>query len=60
MIRSIEAGTQHKASAELAMHTTDVIFAMDESGEQHKEIEIKTRAIKPEGLWKTPETILWK
>jgi len=60
MIRCIEAGTQHKASAELAMHTTDVIFAMDESGEQHKEIEIKTRAVKPEGLWKTPETILWK
>lgn len=60
MIRSIETGTNHKANAELAMHVTDVIFAMDESGEQHKEIKISTTASKPDGLWNTPETILWK
>lgn len=60
MIRSIEAGVPHKASAELAYHTTDVILAMDESGEAGRTLEITTTAAKPDGLWTTPETILWK
>ena len=60
MIRSIEAGVPHKASVEMAYHTTDVIFAMDEAGESHREILISSDAPRPEGLWNTPETILWK
>lgn len=60
MIRNIEAGTPHKASAEMAYHTTDVIIAMDEAGEARKEIKVNSTARQPEGLWLTPETILWK
>jgi len=60
MIRSIEAGVPHKASGELAYHVTDVIIAMGESGELGKEVKITSKAAKPDGLWKTPETILWK
>ena len=60
MIRSIEAGVPHKAGVEMAYHTTEVIFAMDEAGEAHKEIKIASTADQPSGLWNTPETILWK
>jgi len=60
MIRSIEAGTPHRASAQMAYHATDVIFAMDEAGEAHKELKIDSSADQPSGLWNTPETILWK
>ncbi len=60
MIRSIEAGVPHKASAEMAYHVTDVILAMDEAGEAHKEIAVQSTTKKPEGLWTMPETILWK
>jgi len=60
MIRSIEAGVPHKASAEMAYHATDVIIAMDESAEAHKELKIESTTAQPGGLWLTPETILWK
>jgi len=60
MIRSIETGENHRASAEMAYHATDVIFAMDEAGEARKEIKITSSAEQPTGLWNTPETILWK
>jgi len=60
MIRSIEAGVPHKASGDLAYHVTDIILAMEEAGELGKEIKINSTAEKPEGLWNTPETILWK
>lgn len=60
MIRSIEAGVPHRASVELAYHTTDVIIAMDEAGEAHREISVNSTADQPTGLWNTPETILWK
>lgn len=60
MIRSIEADTPHKASAELAYHTTDVILSMDEAGQAGREIAVSSSAAKPCGLWETPETILWK
>lgn len=60
MIRSIEADVPHKASLDMAIHATDVIFAMDEAGESHSEVKITTTAKQPGGLWTTPETILWK
>ena len=60
MIRSIEEGVPHRASVEMAYHTTDVIFAMDEAGEAKKEIKIHSTATQPSGLWNSPETILWK
>lgn len=60
MIRSIEAGTPHKTSLEMAYHATDVIMTMEEAGEAHKELPVASSTIKPEGLWTTPETILWK
>lgn len=60
MIRSIEAGVPHKASAEMAYHATDVIIAMDEAGEAHQELKVNSTTVKPDGLWTTPETILWK
>lgn len=60
MIRCIEAGEPHKASAEMAYHATDVILAMDEAGDAQREVDIASTTVKPEGLWKSPETILWK
>lgn len=60
MIRSIEAGVPHKASLEMAYHATDVIIAMDEAGEAKRELAVQSTTVKPDGLWTTPETILWK
>lgn len=60
MIRSIESDVPHKASVEMAYHATDVIFAMDEAGEKKQEIKVNSTVEQPEGLWTTPETILWK
>lgn len=60
MIRSIDADVPHRASVEMAYHATDVILAMDEAGEAHKELKIESTADQPSGLWNTPETILWK
>ena len=60
MIRSIEADVPHRASVEMAYHVTEVIFAMDEAGETHREVAIESTAEKPSGLRNTPETILWK
>lgn len=60
MIRSIEAGVPHKASAEMAYHATDVILAMDEAGESGQTVQVDSTANRLEGLWTTPETILWK
>lgn len=60
MIRSIEAGVRHKANLEMAYHATDVILTMDEAGEAHREISVASTATKPDGLWTSPETILWK
>ena len=60
MIRSIEAGVPHKAGLEMAYHATDVIFAMDEAGRECREIPVSSSASKPDGLWNTPEEILWK
>lgn len=60
MIRSIEANVPHKASGVLAYHATDVILAMAEASELGKEVKIRSTVEKPEGLWTTPETILWK
>ena len=60
MIRCMDADKEHKANLEMAYHATDVILAMDEAGEAHREIKIASTAQKPEGLWEMPETILWK
>ena len=60
MIRSMEAGVPHKASAEMAYHATDVILAMDEAGETGNTIQLCSDAPRLDGLWTTPETILWK
>lgn len=60
MIKSIEADVPHRASVEMAYHTTDVIFSMAEAGETHGEVKVTSTVAKPDGLWNTPETILWK
>jgi hypothetical protein len=44
----------------MAYHTTDVIIAMDEAAEARHEIKVDSDADKVDGLWTTPETILWK
>ena len=60
MIRAIESGTSHKTSIDMAYHTTDVILSMEEAIEKRCEIKISSTSPKPDGLWMTPETILWK
>ena len=60
MIRSIEAGVPHKANLDMAYHATDVILTMDEAGEANRELKVNSTTTKPDGLWTTPETILWK
>ncbi len=60
MIRSIEAGVPHKASLEMAYHATDIILSIEEAGAMKKPLEINSTTVRPEGLWHTPETILWK
>jgi len=60
MIRSIESGGLHKANIDMAYHSTDVILSMEEAIEKRCEIKISSTSPKPDGLWNTPETILWK
>lgn len=60
MIRSIAAGVPHKTNLDIAYHATDVILTMDEAGEAKRELKVNSTAQKPDGLWTTPETILWK
>ncbi len=60
MIRNIEAGTPHKASAELAYHVTDVILSIEESAELKKELKVNSTADMPNGLFETQDSILWK
>jgi hypothetical protein len=33
---------------------------MDEAGEAKRELTVQSTTVKPDGLWTTPETILWK
>ena len=60
MIRAIEDGRPHKADGKLAYHVTDVIFSMDEAIRTGMTVGIESTAEKVEGLWTTPETIMWK
>lgn len=60
MVRAIEEERPHRASVEMAYHATDVIFAMDEAGAAGKTIKINSTANQVDGLWLSPETILWK
>ena len=60
MIRAIEDGRPHKADGKLGYHVTDVIFSMDEAIRTGMTVGIESTAEKVEGLWTTPETILWK
>ena len=60
MIRAIEENRPHKADGRLGYHVTDVIFAMDEAIKTRRAVDVASTAEKVEGLWKTPDTILWK
>lgn len=60
MIRAIESGTPHKASTDMAYHCTDIILSMEEAIEKYCEVKVNSTTQKPDGLWNTPETILWK
>ena len=60
MVRAIQENRPHRANAVLARHVTDVILTMDESAASHSELSVASRAESPEGLWKSPEEILWK
>ena len=59
MIRSIEKDQAHKASAELAYHVTDVIFAMDEAAEAKREIRVASTVEQPAGCYLDQDSILW-
>ncbi len=59
MIKSIEAGKPHKASAELAYHVTDVILTMDEAAEAKCEKTVASTVEKPEGAYMSQDSILW-
>jgi predicted dehydrogenase len=60
MVRAIEEDRPHRASVEMAYHATDVIFAMDEAGEAGRTLKVNSTASRVDGLWLSPETILWK
>ena len=60
MIRCMAEDKPHKASAEMAKHVTDTILCVDEAAEQGRVVKVQSTAVKPEGLWLMPETILWK
>ena len=60
MIRSIELGVPHKASVEMAKHVMDVIFTIDESAMQKRELKVNSTVDKPTGLWLTPEEDYYK
>ncbi len=59
MVKAIESGVPHKASAELAYHTTDVILSMDEAAEAGSEKKVASTVDKPDGLWLSQDSILW-
>ena len=59
MVKAIESDTEHKASAELAYHVTDVILSMDEAAEAKGEKKVESTVKQPDGLWLTQDPILW-
>ena len=59
MIRSLESGKPHKASAELAYHVTDVILTMDEAAEAKCEKKVASTVSQPNGLYEVQDPILW-
>lgn len=60
MIRSIEAGTPHKASAEMAYHIMDVFDCLEKSCTEHRDIAVQSTSPQPEGLYMNQESYLWK
>ena len=59
MIKSIEKGRPHKASAEMAYHVTDVMFAIGEAAEAKQELKIASTAEQPTGCYLDQDSILW-
>ena len=60
MIRSIELGLPHKASAELAYHVIETMLCIDESAETGKLVKVESTVDAPEGLYLTQDSFLWK
>lgn len=60
MVRGILTDTPHRASMELAYHVTDVMLSFEESAEEGITKMISSKCNKPEGLWTTEDSILWK
>ena len=59
MIRSIEMGKPHKASAEMAYHVTDVILTIDEAAAAKCEMQVASTVEQPVGLYEDQDSILW-
>ena len=59
MVKSIEKGVPHKASAEMAYHVTDVILTMNEAAEAKRELKVNSTVAKPGGLFDDQDPILW-
>ena len=59
MIKCIEKGIPHKASAEMAYHVTDVILTMEEAAEAKCEMKVQSTCAKPAGVYEDQDPILW-
>ena len=51
MAVSIEKGVPHLASAEMALHVTDVMCTWEEAMESRRTMEVKSSCAQPEGMW---------
>lgn len=60
MARSINAGTAHRASLELASHVTDVMLCMEESIASGRRVLVESRCAAIPGLWVNEDTILFR
>lgn len=59
MIRCIEAGIPHKASAEMAYHVIDIFRAVDESADTGRVVTLNSAVTKPAGLYEMQDADLW-
>ncbi len=59
MIRCIERGVPHKASAEMAYHILDAFESLDRACEEHRDVAVTSTSPRPSGLYEDDESYLW-
>lgn len=58
-VKSLEKGTCHRASAQMAYHVLDSFECLDRSCAEHRDITVDSDSERPRGLYEDDESYLW-